>query len=366
MNRSLTQPTNLALGLVLILLIALPFFAPNYYVQFASKAMLMGMLALSLNLVVGFGGLVSLCHAAFFGLAGYMLGFQSPESAGASLWLSLPVALLVVAAVAAVIGTLSLRTRGIYFIMVTLAFGEMLFYFFHDTKIGGGSDGLYIYFKPEIALFGQTLIDLDNSRSFYLLVLASLVMTAGLIRGLVNSPFGHALQAARDNERRALSLGFPVFRLRLMAFILSAMIAGLAGYFSAAQFGFVAPQMLGWHLSATVLVMVVLGGMSSILGPIVGAFALIGLEEVLKSAFEHWKLIKGLIIIALVFALPGGLQQLTRLVLPKSEGPHTGKDSDNQPVEADHAANLGSLSDPMTGLIQPPMTSANAKGLQHV
>jgi branched-chain amino acid transport system permease protein len=114
----------------------------------------------------------------------------------------------------------------------------------------------------------------------------------------------------RRNERRALSLGFSVFRVRLTAFVLSAMIAGLAGYFSAAQFGFIAPQMLGWHLSATVLVMVVLGGMSSVLGPIVGAFALIGLEELLKTSFEHWKLIKGLVIIALVFLLPGGLQQL--------------------------------------------------------
>jgi branched-chain amino acid transport system permease protein len=193
---------------------------------------------------------------------------------------------------------------------VTLAFGEMLFYFFHDTKIGGGSDGMYIYFKPEIALGGLTLLDLESNRVFYYVALACLVGSALLIRMLVRSPFGHALSAARDNERRALSLGFSVFRVRLTAFVISAMIAGLAGYFSAAQFGFIAPQLLGWHLSATVLVMVVLGGMSSVLGPIVGAFALIGLEELLKTSIEHWKLVKGLVIIALVFLLPGGLQQL--------------------------------------------------------
>jgi branched-chain amino acid transport system permease protein len=307
------SPTKGAHALVLAALavaVALPFFAPGYYVQFASKAMLMGMLALSLNLVVGFGGLVSMCHAAFFGLAGYMLAFQTPEGGGASIWLSLPVTLLAVGAVAAVIGALSLRTRGIYFIMVTLAFGEMLFYFFHDTKIGGGSDGLYIYFKPEIVLGGLTLLDLESNRVFYYVALVCLVGSALLIRMLVQSPFGHALAAARDNERRALSLGYSVFRIRLAAFVISAMIAGLAGYFSAAQFGFIAPQLLGWHLSATVLVMVVLGGMSSVLGPIVGAFALIGLEEILKSSVEHWKLVKGLIIIALVFLLPGGLQQL--------------------------------------------------------
>ncbi len=317
----MTRKANLlagpAIAAALVVAVALPMVAPGYYVQFAAKAMLMGMLALSLNLVVGYGGLVSMCHAAFFGLAGYMLAFLTPESAGASMWLSLPVALLAVGAVAAVIGALSLRTRGIYFIMVTLAFGEMLFYLFHDTKIGGGSDGIYIYFKPELALGGLTLIDLESNRVFYYLVLALLAGAALLVRGLVRSPFGQALAAARDNERRALSLGFPVFRLRLMAFVISAMIAGLAGYLSAAQFGFVAPQMLGWHLSATVLVMVVLGGMGSIVGPIVGAFALIGLEELLKTSFEHWKLIKGLIIIALVFLLPGGLQQLARLVMPQ-------------------------------------------------
>lgn len=317
MARGSNLITGTAIVAGLALAAALPLLAPGYYVQFAAKAMLMGMLALSLNLVVGYGGMVSLCHAAFFGLAGYILGLMTPESTGASLWLSLPAALLVVGAVAAIIGALSLRTRGIYFIMVTLAFGEMLFYLFHDTKIGGGSDGMYIYFKPEIVVGGLTLIDLESDKAFYYLVLALLIGAAALVRGLVGSPFGHALGAARDNERRALSLGFPVFRIRLTAFVISGMIAGLAGYFSAAQFGFVAPQMLGWHLSATVLVMVVLGGMSSIIGPIVGAFALIGLEELLKSSFEHWKLVKGLVIIALVFLLPGGLQQLAGLLLPK-------------------------------------------------
>lgn len=311
--------------------VALPFATSDYYVQFASKALLMAMLALSLNLVVGYGGLVSLCHAAFFGLAGYVLGLLSPDSAGASIWVALPAALLVVTAVATVIGALSLRTRGIYFIMVTLAFGEMLFYLFHDTRIGGGSDGLYIYFKPEIALAGLTLLDLEKTTTFYYVALAALLGATLLVRSLVRSPFGHALVAARENERRALSLGFPVFRLRLTAFVLSALIAAVAGFFSAAQFGFVAPQMLGWHLSASVLVMVVLGGMSSILGPIAGAIALLGLEEVLKSTFEHWKLIKGLIVIALVFALPGGLQQLAAMLVPRAAS--DGRDA-GSPIEA--------------------------------
>lgn len=331
MTRSPSAATSL-LVVLLGLAVALPFVAPGYYVQFASKAVLMAMLALSLNLVVGYGGMVSMCHAAFFGLSGYMLGFMTADDAGASVWLALPAAVLVVAAVAAIIGALSLRTRGIYFIMVTLAFGEMLFYLFHDTKIGGGSDGLYIYFKPEFAIGGLVLLDLENARTFYYVALGCLVGAALLVQALVRSPFGHALAAARDNERRALSLGFPVFRIRLLAFVISAMIAAVAGFFSAAQFGFVAPQLLGWHLSASVLVMVVLGGMSSVLGPIIGAIALLGLEEVLKSTFEHWKLIKGLIVIALVFALPGGVQQLAAMIVPrKAAGGRDAETPDVQP-----------------------------------
>jgi branched-chain amino acid transport system permease protein len=317
--KTLAQSQIMQLSALLILAVALPLFAPPYYVQFASKALLLSILAVSLNLIVGFGGLVSLCHAAFFGLGGYMLGFMSSDSAGASLWFSVPVTLIVVGCVAAVIGYLSLRTRGIYFIMVTLAFGEMLFYLFHDTKLAGGSDGLYIYFKPEIVLGSWTVLDLENVTAFYYVTLFCLAACIGIVSTIVKSPFGHALFAAKQNEQRALSLGFPVFRIRLVAFIASAMMAGLAGYFASAQFGFVAPQMLGWHLSATILVMVVLGGMSSVLGPVFGAIALLGLEEVLKSLFEHWKLIKGLIVIALVFALPGGLQQIIEMIMPKKE-----------------------------------------------
>lgn len=295
--------------------VALPFVAPGYYVQFAAKVMLMGILAMALNLVVGFGGLVSLCHAAFFGLAGYVLALTSSRYEAASLWLTLPAAIGAAALAALVIGALSLRTRGIYFIMVTLAFGQMLFYLFYDTQFAGGSDGAYIYFKPEVAIGGTVLVDLERPRSFYLVVLALLVATLAGLGSLVRSPFGRALAAARDNERRALSLGFPVYRIRLAAFTLSGALAGMSGYFAAAQFGFVAPQMLGWHLSAVVLVMVLLGGVGSVAGPLVGAFVLLGLEEVLKSWTPYWALVEGAIIFAIVLALPGGVRQLAALAL---------------------------------------------------
>jgi len=295
--------------------LALPFVVPTYYVQFASKALIMGMLAMALNLAVGHGGMVSLCHAAFFGLAGYVLALMAPGYDPASLLLTLPAAVLASAAAALVIGALALRTRGVYFIMVTLAFGEMLFFLFHDTGIAGGSDGAYVNAKPEIAIAGHQLLDLASPLAFYFVVLAFVVATVALLTMLVNAPFGHALAAARDNERRARSLGFPIFRVRLIAFVLSGALAGIAGYFAAAQFGFVAPQMLGWHLSATVLVMVLIGGLRSVTGPLIGALVLIVLEEVLKASTDYWKLVEGFIIILILLALPGGVRQLWPLIV---------------------------------------------------
>ena len=308
-------------ALALAAAVALPFLASGYYVQFATKVLLMGVLAMALNLVVGFGGLVSLCHAAFFGLAGYVLALAAPQYEPASLWTTLPLSVAAAALAALVIGAFSLRTRGVYFIMVTLAFGEMLFFLFHDTKIGGGSDGAYIYFKPLVAIAGATLIDLERTANFYFVVLAVTVAAALLLRMLTASPFGRALAAARDNERRARALGFPIYRVRLTAFVISGALAGVSGYLAAAQYGFVAPQMLGWHLSATVLVMVVLGGMRSVAGPLVGAAALMGLEEVLKATTPYWKVIEGVVIILVVFLLPGGLRQLASFVFGEADAP---------------------------------------------
>jgi branched-chain amino acid transport system permease protein len=305
---------------------ALPLLAPAYYVQFAAKILIMGLLAMGLNLVVGFGGLVSLCHAAFFGLAGYVLALAAPQYEAASLWTTLPLAAGAAALAALAIGALSLRTRGIYFIMVTLAFGEMLFFLFHDTKIAGGSDGTFIYLKPEAGIGSFALLDLEKPRTFYWVVLALTVAAIALLEAIVRSPFGRALEAARVNERRARSLGFPLYRIRLTAFVVSGALAGVAGYFNAAQFGYVAPQMLGWHLSATALVMVVLGGMRTVTGPLLGAAILIGLEEVLRILTEHWKLAEGIVIMVIVLTLSGGVRQLfemafgtaTRMARPRA------------------------------------------------
>jgi branched-chain amino acid transport system permease protein len=322
---------------LLALAIALPFAAPAYYVQFVSKALIMGILAMSLNLVVGYGGLVSLCHAAFFGFAGYVLALVSPKYDPAALWWTLPLAVAASATAAAAIGALALRTRGIYFIMVTLAFGEMLFFLFHDSKFAGGSDGAFIYNKPSVMLGNIQLLDLEKPMAYYFVVLAALVAAVALLTMLVRSPFGHALAAARDNERRARALGFPVFRVRLTAFVISGAIAGIAGYFAAAQFGFVAPQMLGWHLSATVLVMVLIGGQRSVAGPLAGALVLIGLEEVLKSLTEYWKLAEWLIVILIVLALPNGVRDLLAMALPAQDSGVQGSGPESSAVIASEA-----------------------------
>jgi branched-chain amino acid transport system permease protein len=295
---------------------AVPYFAPAYYVQFASKVLLMGLAAMALNFVVGFGGLISLCHAAFFGLSGYILAMVAPKYEPASLWLTLALAISGTALAALIIGALSLRTRGMYFIMVTLAFGEMLFFLFHDTPIGGGSDGTYIYDKPEVVLAGWTLLDLAKPTVFYFVVLGIVLASVALLSTLVRSHFGHALIAARDNERRARSLGFPVYRVRLIAFVISGALTGVSGYFAAVQFGVVVPQALGWHSSAILLVMVVLGGTRSVAAPLLGSVILLGLQEVLEGFTEHWKLAEGAIIILIVLAQPGGVLQLARSLIP--------------------------------------------------
>lgn len=320
------QIVRLALLALLAAAAALPWLAATYHVQLATKVMALGIAAMALNLVVGFGGLVSLCHAAFYGIAGYVLALAAPQYAAASLFVTLPLAVGAAGLVALAIGALSLRTRGIYFIMVTLAFGEMLFYLFHDTRIAGGSDGAFINLRPEAALFGVTLIDLEKPRVFYWTVLALTAGTIAFLAMLTRSPFGRALAAARDNERRARALGFSVYPLRLMAFTISGAIAALGGYFAAAQFGYVAPQMLGWHLSASLLVMVVLGGMRSVTGPLLGAAIIVGLEEWLQVLTENWKLVMGLIIIVLVLAVPGGVRELMERVFPPSEAPRKGPD----------------------------------------
>jgi len=269
----LSAGRRLLLALALLALAALPLFAGKFYVDLFAKIMIMAVFAMSLDLLVGVTGLVSLGHAAFFGLASYMVVLAAPDKyAAVSLWTSLPMAIAASALLALVIGAFALRTRGVYFIMVTLAFSQMVYFVFHDTKIAGGSDGAYIYVKPQANIGGWSLFDLGNNTHFYYAMLALLVLTFALLRLLLASRFGHALRGIRSNEQRMRALGFNTYAYKLAAFTVAGAIAGVAGYFAAVQFGVVNPEMASWHQSANVLLMVILGGVGSLVGAFVGSF----------------------------------------------------------------------------------------------
>ncbi len=301
------RPALLLLPLIALAFCLLPAVAGKFYLQLFSTIMIMAIFAMSLNLLVGCTGLVSLGHAAFFGIGAYALLLLTPDGLAASLWLSLPVAVAAAALAALVIGVLVLRSAGVYFIMATLAFSQMFFYYVTGAKWLGGSDGAYIYGKPEAALPGLAPLRLADSRHFYYLVLALMAATYLLLRVVLRSPFGHALQGIRVNEHRMRALGFATFRYKLAAFVIAGALAGLAGYLDAAQFGFVNPDLFGWRQSGIVLMMVILGGMGALYGPILGAFALLLLQEFLARETRHWLLPMGLFIIMAVLVLPQGL-----------------------------------------------------------
>jgi len=302
---------HLALRILLLLglaaLLVFPVAAGKFYLQLFSKIMILAIFAMSLDLLVGFTGLISLGHATFFGLGAYTLLLMSPEYAAASLWLSLPLALVVAALAALIIGVLVMRSSGVYFIMVTLAFSQMFFYYVTGARQFGGSDGAYIYVKPETTLSGWAPFQLNNHLHFYYFVLALMVVTYLLLQVMMDSPFGHTIRGIKVNEQRVRSLGFPTFRYKLAAFVIAGALAGLAGYLDAAQYGFVNPDLFGWRESGIVLMMVILGGMGTLYGPILGAFALVLLQEFLSNQTKHWLLPMGLFIIIAVLVLPQGM-----------------------------------------------------------
>ena len=321
---SLPRGLQVALGLGLVALAAFPFFATDFYVQMVARMMILAIFAMSLDLLQGVTGLVSLGHAAFFGLAGYALAFLTPQDGAVSLWWTLPVAVAASGLGALVIGFFVVRTHGIYFIMVTMAFAQMVFYLFFDNKALGGSDGIYINFKPSAGLF-----DLENKRVFYFFTLAMLLGVYLFLRRLLFSPFGRALAGIRVNEHRMRAMGYGTFGYKLAAFTLAGSLAGLAGYLWGAQTGFVNPELMGFHMSAHAIMMVILGGMGNFAGAIVGAFAFEMLLHEFKDLPDlggfrmgkHWQLWMGLFIVLIVAFAPRGLLGLAdRLLRRKEDG----------------------------------------------
>ena len=325
---TLPRSVQMALGLGLIALLAFPFIGTEYYTQMLARMMILAIFAMSLDLLQGVTGLVSLGHAAYFGLAGYALAFLTPAGEPVSLWWTLPVAVAASGLAALVIGIFVVRTHGIYFIMVTMAFAQMVFFLFFDNKVLGGSDGLYINFKPEATVLGFTLFDLENKRVFYYFTLVCMVAIYAFLRRLLWSPFGRALAGIRVNEHRMRAVGFGSFSYKLTAFTLAGALAGLAGYLWGAQTGYINPELMGFHMSAHGIMMVILGGMGNFAGAMVGAFAFEYLLHVFKDlpsigAFatgKHWQLWMGLFIVLLVVFAPRGLLGLLEKFTAKKTG----------------------------------------------
>jgi branched-chain amino acid transport system permease protein len=294
-------------------LAAFPLVGSPFYVDMAGKIMIYAVFAMSLELLVGRTGLVSFGHAAFFGIGAYAAALITGNVDGASLWLVCLVALAASGVFAAVVGALSLRTKGVYFIMITLAFGQMAFFVAHDTPLGGGSDGIYLYYKPALTFAGTVLVDFEKGRTLYFGTLALLVATFVFLAVLMRSRFGRALAGIKANEQRMRAAGYATYPYQLGAFVIGAMIASLAGVLFAMKDGVVNPELMAWNQSGAVLLMIILGGLGHLRGALLGALMFAVLQEfyqseaVFGSFARHWQLMLGLTIIAFVATMPRGL-----------------------------------------------------------
>jgi branched-chain amino acid transport system permease protein len=305
----MTHSKTIFTALVFAALALYPVFTGSYGVDLVTKIMIYAIFALSLELLVGATGLICFGQAAFFGIGAYAAVLLSPEGSAPSLLWLLPACVLAASVYALAVGALSLRTKGAYFIMVTLAFAQMAYYVVHDTPLGGGTDGIYLTMKPVLG----SLLDLDKSTTLYGFTLLMLAGVFGFLALLGRSTFGRALAGIRVNEQRMRATGFSTYPYKLAAFTISGGIAGLAGFLFAVKDGFVNPEMMSWHLSGAVLIMIILGGLGHLRGALLGAFAFALLQEFFKSEAvfgdfaKHWHLGLGLSIIASVVFLPRGL-----------------------------------------------------------
>jgi branched-chain amino acid transport system permease protein len=323
----------------LVVLAGLPYLVAPYYVGLITTAMIGAMLALSLQLLVGATGLVSLGHGAFYGLAAYTVYLVSPEGSAQPIWMTLPLAMVAAGAVSFLVGALSLRTKGFFFLMVTLAFGQMIFFVFHDTKLGGGTDGAYLA-KPLLSIFGATFDPTSLPRSqrswpAYYVALVQLALTYLVLALLLRSLFGRVLEGIRVNEHRMLALGFNTYRYKLAAFTIAGMLAGSAGHMWSLHSGFVNPELVSWHKSAEALLFILLGGLGSLAGPVVGAFAYTALGEASQQVTERKLLVEGLVVLLAVLVLRNGI---TGIRLPGIPGPRGSAPPERAPSTAQREA----------------------------
>ena len=325
MSAEMLTPRLVLTAVLTIALLALPFLGATLnasaIVGLGTQILIYAIAAMSLNLILGYGGMVSFGHAAFFGIGGYVVGILYQHFAEGSSFLGLlpgssaflvvvPLAMLVSGAAAAIIGAFSLRTGGVQFIMITLAFAQMLFYVFVSLKTYGGDDGLMMRRRDALPF-----VDTRDDTTFYFLCLVLAALWFALTAVLVRSPFGFVLAGLRQNERRMAAMGVAPYPYKLAAFVIAGMGAGLAGALMANYLRFASPDMMHWAKSGELMMIVILGGVGTLTGPLLGAAALVLLETSLTAATENWQLPLGVTLLAVVLFTQGGLSAILRRVL---------------------------------------------------
>lgn len=307
---------SIILFTLVITAVVLYLLGENYYVNLVNRVVIFAIAGVGLNLALGYGGMVSLGHAAFFGLGAYVSGvaaFHFGESSlflfGISgsnqlliIWL---ITIIFTAVVALVIGLISIRTTGVYFIMITLAFAQMLYYFAISLPTYGGEDGLLMLSRNQFPF-----IDMDNEISFFAICFAILLISLALTSRIMSARFGAALDVAKMNDIRLATAGINPFPIKLIAFIISAIITGLAGSLFAELNRFVSPSLMSWQMSGEIIIFILLGGVGRLYGPVIGAALFVLLETFIGGYTEHWKLFLGLVLLGIVLFAKGGLMQL--------------------------------------------------------
>jgi branched-chain amino acid transport system permease protein len=302
-------PRNAVTAALLVILALLPVYTAvtgnTFLMTLFTRILILAIAAVSLNLIMGYGGMVSFGHAVYLGIGGYAVGILAKEGIGSG-FIQWPVAVAASALYALVVGALSLRTRGVYFIMITLAFAQMIYYVAIGLDRYGGDDGLTIYKRSSFA----GLIDLNNKTLFYYLCFALLLASIYLVARLINSRFGLVIRGTRSNERRMRAIGFPTFRYKLVCFVIAGALCGLAGALLANHTNFISPALMHWTRSGDLIVMVVLGGLGSLFGPLIGAVTFLLLEEGLSRLTEYPDLILGPVLLLVAIYLHGGIEGL--------------------------------------------------------
>lgn len=320
-------PAILSFAVLGLALLLVPLSGSEFYVSQFTRILVYAIFAMSLDLLIGYTGLVSLGHAAFFGFAAYSAALLADKFGIGNVLIGLPVSLLVAAIASAIIGVLSLRASGVYFIMVTLAFAQMLYFVVNENDFFGGTNGILVFVELKAQVGNLVLLDIGKplQRYYFTLVIAGLVLFG--LHQLVRSPFGKVIQGIRSNERRMRALGYSVGRYKLLCFVIAGTIGGLAGYLYFALTSFVDPTLIDWLQSAQLLMIVILGGLGTLIGPALGALVFILFIDQAASLTEHWKLYLGVVVIAVTLFARGGLvgvaSEVARAIqgrrLPKAE-----------------------------------------------